>query len=416
MEETKKTNALAHRGYRIFWGGSVLSYIAQWVQQVALGYVVYDLTGSTFAIGVVLGVRAIPMFLLAPFSGVAADRYDRRVLLMGSQITLAVATAAIALGLLYGKVTTLHLGLFVILTGIAGVFERNARHSMVLDLVPREAVTSAVALNNLAFSGARMGAPGIAGLLIGAFGAAANFVLQSITYLVVLATLLMLRLPPHARGASGMSALAAMRQGLAFSWNDRNMRVLILTGVLPYFFLYPVWGVLFPAFAQDAYQVGAEGLGIMYAAVGAGGFIGGVIGAYTHRIDRLGRVQLAALVSVGVGLGGAALAPSLAIALPFLVIAGIGEVLGTVANQTLVQLGAPAALRGRVTSLMALFPAFISLGALWVGYAGDALGPRTATGVACVFAALTTIGTIVWAPTLLSMRLSELRRDPPSAT
>jgi MFS family permease len=404
-------HALAHAPYRVFWGGSLISYTAQWVQQVALGFVVYDLTGSTLALGLVLGARAVPMLLLAPFSGVAADRYDRRHLLMGSQLVLVIATLAIGIGLALGRVGTLHLGLFVVLTGIAGVFERNARHSMVLDLVPREAVTSAVALNNLAFSGARMGAPGIAGFLIAAFGAAANFFLQAAAYLVVIATIATLRLAPHPRAAQGISAMDAMRQGLRFAWRDRPMRMLLVTGVVPYFLLYPVWGVLFPAFARDAFQVGPEGLGLMYAAVGIGGFLGGMAGAWIHRLERIGRVQLGALVGIAIGLAGAALAPTLPIALPFMVLAGMGEVLYTVANQTLVQLTAPTELRGRVTSLLAVFPAFISLGAIWLGFAGEALGPRGATACAFGFAVLSLVGTLLWARPLVSMRLSEMRRQ-----
>lgn len=407
--ETRSPQALAYGPFRLFWGGALLTYTAQWVQQVALGFAVYEITGSTLAIGLVLGARAIPMFLLAPFSGVAADRYDRQMLLAMSQLSLCIATALVGIQLMRGAAGTLDLALFMVVAGIAGTFERNVRHAMVLDLVPREAVTSAIALNNIAFSGARMGAPGIAGYLIALFGTAANFFLQSVVYLVVACSLYALRLPRHPRGAASVGALEAMREGLRFSWENRTMRMLLWTGVLPYFLLYPIWSVLFPAFAKDAFQTGPEGLGLMYAAVGLGGFLGGVLGTMAHRVERIGSLQLVSLAAIGIGLVGTALAPSVAIGLPFMALSGAGEVLYTVVNQTLVQLAAPADKRGRVTSLLAVFPGFISLGGIWIGFAGDALGPRGAAWVGAGFALLIGVAILIWAPRLARLRTSDLR-------
>lgn len=409
--ETRSPQALAYGPFRLFWGGALLTYTAQWVQQVALGYAVYEITASTLAIGLVLGARAIPMFLLAPFSGVAADRYDRRMLLAMSQLSLCIATALVAIQLARGKAGTLDLALFMVVAGIAGTFERNARHAMVLDLVPREAVTSAIALNNIAFSGARMGAPGIAGYLIALFGTAANFFLQSAVYLVVACSLYLLKLPRHPRGAASKGALQAMAEGLRYSWENRTMRMLLWTGVLPYLLLYPIWSVLFPAFAKDAYRTGPEGLGLMYAAVGLGGFIGGVLGTLAHRIEHIGRLQLGSLAAIAIGLVGTAMAPTVAIGVPFMALSGAGEVLYTVINQTLVQLAAPAEKRGRVTSLLAIFPGFISLGGIWVGAAGDALGPRGGAWLGAGFAVLIGIAILVWAPRLVRLRVADLRQS-----
>ena len=400
--------ALAHRGYRIFWSGSILTFTAQWIQQVAIGWVVLDLTGSSAALGFTLALRAVPMFLLAPFSGVAADRYDRRNLLIGAQLTMAVATGVIAFALGTGRASLAHLVLFMLVVGAASVFDRNARHAIVLDLVPRELAASAVGLNTMVFSGARIAAPAIAGFLFAWLGAAANFWLQAIVYCLVTLTLLAIRLPKREPAARTSSAWGEMRAGLRFACGDPMLRLLLLTGVLPYFFLYPVWGVLFPVLARDVYHVGPQGLGVMLTTIGAGGFLGGLLGGLAGRLGRAGLIQIGALAVLGTGLAGIAFAPTMWSALPFIVLAGFGEMVHTVINTTLVQLAAPQAMRGRITSIMAIFPAFISLGALWVGNSSALIGTRTTIGIAGAFAMLGAVVLILTATRLRGLRMSDL--------
>jgi MFS family permease len=402
-------SALSHRGFRILWLGSVLSYTAQWVQQVALGWVAYELTESAALLGLIMSVRAIPMLALAPFSGVAADRYDRRYLLIFGQLIMAAATLSLAIGLVLGVVTPWHLAAFVFITGIAAVVDRNARYAILLDLVPRSDATSAVALNSIAFSGARMGAPAVAGLLLAWLGAAANFFAQGLAYLIAGASLFMIRGATRPVATERRSAWSEMMEGLRFCMRDRVTRLLLLTGVLPYFCFYPVWGVLMPVLAKDVFAVGPSGLGIMLTAIGIGGLLGGFLGSFAQRVRHTARVQLVALGLIAFGLIGVGLAPSMWWALPFAAIGGCGEVVYSVVNQTLLQLAAPAHLRGRITSIMATFPAFISLGALWLGLAISNLGAQLAVGLTGALAAFSAIALLVFAKRLRTLGVADLR-------
>ena len=388
----------------------MLSYTAQWVQQVALGWVAYELTGSAALLGLVMAVRAIPMLLLAPFSGVAADRYDRRYLLIAGQLIMAFATFALALGLAYGKVATWHLAVFMFATGIAAVVDRNARYAILLDLVPRTEAASAVALNSIAFSGSRMGAPAVAGLLLAWLGAASNFFVQGAAYLVAGVSLFAIRAAPGTPSAGDRSAWAEMLEGLRFCMRDPVTRLLLLTGVLPYFCFYPMWGVLMPVLAKDVFAVGPSGLGIMLTAIGIGGLAGGFAGSVAQRVRHTARVQIGALFLIATGLIGVASAPSMVWALPFAAIGGFGEVVYSVVNQTLLQLSAPQHLRGRVTSLMATFPAFISMGALWIGVTISVFGAQPATGIVGGLAAFTAVTLLLFAPRLRTLGVNDLRQ------
>ena len=403
-------SALAHRGFRFLWFGAVLSYLSQWIQQVALAWVGYELTGSTLVLGLILGVRAIPMLALAPFSGVAAERYDRRNLLLACQLLFGVSAAALAIALATGAATPVHLIVFVFIAGIAGVFDRNARQAIILDLVPRELAISAVSLVSVAMSVARTVAPAIAGVLIAVAGSAWNFALQAFAYMISALCLLAIKIPKRRSSIAGLSARQAMRAGLALAYRDRTLRVLLITGALPYVFVFGSWTVLFPVIVRDSFAAGPETLGFMFAAMGTGGVCGGLLGPWLARWDRIGVVQTLALLAMGLALIGIALSPNVFVALPFAFVAGLGDMLNSSTNQTLVQLATPADYRGRVTGLFAVFPAFIALGSLWSGAFGAATGAVTAMCLIGGFAVLLALGTFVFAPRLARLRMSQLRQ------
>lgn len=400
--------ALAHRGFRILWIGSIFSFTAHWTLQVALGWVAYELTASAAMLGLIFGIRALPTLALAPLSGVAADRYDRRNLLAASQSVFAAATLALGILLALGAARPWHLFAFVLLVGAAGVFERNARHAIVLDLVPRAQALNAVALNTVAFSGARVFAPAIAGALIVWVGASGNFFLQAAAYGGAAASLFLIAVPARAPRARA-GAWASLAEGLGFAWRSPAIRLLAASGVLPHFLFIPVWSTLLPVYAKDVFHTGPQGLGLMFTAVGLGGLLGGLAGASLGRVDRLALVQLAATLAFGLALLGMAAAPSLALALPCVVLAGIGEMLAITANQTLIQIAAPEAMRGRVTSLIAVFPAFISLGSIVVGLGAEALGARGITTALALAGIALCLALWIGSERLRELRVSQYR-------
>jgi MFS family permease len=382
----------------------LLSWSSQWIQQAALGWVVYEITGSGALLGAVMGARAIPMMLLAPLSGVAAERYDRRRLLQGSQALAAAISLAFGAALALGMVSTWMLFAFTVLMGSSNVLDRPARLTTAFELVAREDAVKAVALNTLGFSMMRIFGPAIAGYLIGWLGAAGSFFVQGVLYAGSAAMVLLVTFPPRRLPVPGRSALADMLEGLRFAAGDAKMRMLVLLGALPYFLLVPVWGTLFPIYAKDVFVAGPQGLGMLLTAVGIGGTLGGLAANMLARAERQALIQAAWIVVMAGAIGGVASSPSLALALAFSVIGGAAEMAHTASNMAMLQMHSPEAMRGRISSLTMLYPAMISVGAFLAGPLSDLLGVRGAS-VALAATATVAIAILYFA----SPRLREMR-------
>lgn len=366
---------LRHRDFRRLWAGTFFATAGQWIQQATLGWVVYEVTASPGLLGAVLGVRAIPMLLLAPLSGVVADRFDRRYALAGAQALMAVSCAALSVLLALDAVQAWHLFVFSMLSGVSAVFDRTLRSTLVFTSVPRAEAANAVALNSIAFSVTRAVGPSIAGFLIAAVGAASNFAIQSMLYIgVILAALSVTAPPPRPSGQARLSAWVGIKEGIRFAMTDPVARVMIVLGLVPPLLLIPCFSALMPIFAKDVFRSGPEGLGVMLSAVGVGGILGGIGAAWVTRFDRSGLLQVLALVAFAVSLFGFAVSPSIPYAVAFLVLAGIAEMVHHTIHVTTLQMCAPEHMRGRVASLLPVFPAFISVGALASGIAADVIG------------------------------------------
>ena len=211
-------SALRHPHFRRLWIGTFCSTAGQWVQSATLGWVVYDLTQSSALLGAVLSMRAIPMLLLAPVSGVVAERYDRRCALALSQLVVVFISFAIALGLALHRLQVWHLFAFTLLAGVGMVFDRTMRNTLVFGTVPRADVANAVALNSIAFSLMRTAGPAAAGFLIAWVGAAWNFTLQGLLYLCVAALAGLGNAPFHPADFTILNKrVSAARLGHAFS-------------------------------------------------------------------------------------------------------------------------------------------------------------------------------------------------------
>ena len=404
-------SALRYRDFRWLWAGTFFATGAQWIQQATLGWVVYALTGSGALLGAVLAVRAIPMLLLAPVTGIVADRLDRRHALAASQVLLGVISALLALLLALDLVRIWHFFLFSLLAGVGAAFDRTLRSTLVFTSVPRAEAAHAVALNSIAFSAMRAVGPGVAGVLIALVGAAWNFGIQAGLYVCVTASVLMVRAqPPQSRGAADLSAWQDFGEGVRFVSGDPVARMLLVLGLLPPILLIPSFGALMPLFAVDVFHTGPEGLGLLLSAVGVGGVLGGIAAAWITRYDRVGLVQTAALFAFAGSLAGFALSPSIPVAIVFLVAAGIAEMVHHTIHVTTLQMCAPERMRGRVASLLPVFPAFISVGALTSGIAADHLGAPAAVVVLAV--AATCIVALAWArsASFRRVKLSELIR------
>ena len=406
-------SALRHPHFRRLWIGTFCSTAGQWVQSVTLGWVVYDLTQSSALLGAVLSMRAIPMLLLAPVSGVVAERYDRRYALALSQLVVVFISFAIALGLALHRLQVWHLFAFTLLAGVGMVFDRTMRNTLVFGTVPRADVANAVALNSIAFSLMRTAGPAAAGFLIAWVGAAWNFTLQGLLYLCVAALAITL-VTPHEepRRAPAKSARADMLEGLRYAVTDPVARTILLLGMVPAFLLIPSLSALMPVFAVQVFKTGPEGLGLLLSSVGAGGVLGGIASVWTARIDRIGVTQLTAVLTFAGALVGFALSTSMPMAMAFLFIAGIAEMVNMSSNHTALQMSAPQALRGRVASLLPMFPAMMALGGLSTGLCADFLGPSHAVVALSVLGAMIAIVAWLRSSALRGLRLSKLVGTP----
>ena len=364
---------------------------------------VYEITGSGALLGAVMGARAIPMVLLTPVSGVAADRYDRRRLLQASQGLAAAVSLAFGAALALDIVSTWMLFAFTMLMGASNVMDRPARFTTAFELVPRELAVKAVALNTIGFSIARIIGPAAAGYLLAAFGGAGSFFLQGLLYAASAVLVLMVAFPARTQRAE-RSAFGDMVEGLRFAAADPRTRVLLLVGAVPFFLLIPVFGTLYPIYAKDEFAAGPAGLGLLLTAVGIGGTLGGFIANVLGRAERQGFIQAACIVVMAAAIVGVALSPSLPLAIAFSVIGGAAEMAHASSNMAMLQIGAPEAMRGRISSLLMLNPAFISLGALVAGPLADALGARGASLALAGTAMLATAVLYLSSPVLRTLR------------
>jgi MFS family permease len=366
--------------------------------------VVYEITGSGALLGAVMGARAIPMVLLTPVSGVAADRYDRRRLMQASQGLAAAVSLAFGAALAMEIVSTWMLFAFTMLMGASNVMDRPARFTTAFELVPRELAVKAVALNTIGFSMARVVGPMLAGYLIAAVGGAGSFFLQGVLYAASGAMVLIVAFPARSAHRVERSAFSDMAEGLRFALGDARTRVLLAVGALPFFLLIPVFGTLYPIYAKDEFAAGPAGLGLLLTAVGVGGTLGGFIANALGRAERQGFIQSAWIVVMAASIIGVALSPTLVLAILFSVIGGAAEMAHASSNMAMLQISAPEAMRGRISSLLMLNPAFISMGAFIAGPLSDVIGPRGASFALAGTAILAVTALYIASPVLRTLR------------
>lgn len=397
------------RDFRWMFSGALLSTGMQWLQSTALGWLTYHLTGSGTLVGLVLGARAIPIMLISPLSGVAADRYDRRRALALTQIFVALPAFFVSAALVLNAVAVWQLFLFTILSGITSTFDRTLRNSLVFDILPREDLSNGLALINVAFSLSRSFGPPIAGALIAYTGPAWCFAIQGLLALGVTASVLCVRPRPHrSTSLQRASAWSEMKSGLAFALRHPVIRMMLMMNALTGGLLIATFAALLPIFAADIYQVGAQGLGIMMGAAGLGSIVGSAIAASNTRVDRIGLMQTIAMVLFAASLIAFAFVPPMPVALFFLASAGAAELVLIVSASTVTQLSAPEAMRGRVTALLPLFSAFISLGSFLAGICSDLIGPSSTSMLFSGMAAAIVLTAWLCSPALRTLRLSRL--------
>lgn len=379
--------ALQHRNFRRFFIGQSISLVGTWMQQLAQGWLVLQLTDSAFWVGFVSFLNALPVLLFSLPAGAYVDRADKRRLVTACQALFLVNTALLTFLVATGTVQAWMVGAAAFVSGCISAVEIPARQSFIVDLVGKQDLTNAIALNSSAFNATRIIGPAIAGVLVARVGLVSCFAINVLTYVAVLAALRGLDPVPRLPLAPG-GAAQRLREGLRYVRGQHDVLGLIAATALLSLLAYP-YVVLLPVFARDVLRVGAEGLGIMSAAVGAGALASALgLAALAPSLNR-GRLVIAAGTSCGMFVALFAYARWFPVSVVLLAAAGFTMVLNNAATNTLLQSLVPDELRGRVMALWSLvFVGFAPLGSLQAGWLATRIGPSPAVALGGLLATL----------------------------
>jgi MFS family permease len=366
-------NSLAYRDYRFLWFGMVFGAAGQWIEQVALSWLVYEMTGSALMLGLINGVRAVPFILTSPIAGVAADRMDRKRLMVISQLFLAAAAITLSTLIATGMVQLWHLFAFTILTGVAWSFDQPVRQALLPNIVPKKDLLNAISLGSSAMHMMRFIGPAIAGLLIAAFGVSSNFLLQGVAYVGVAMMSQRLNLPPVSANGERESMFQSMAAGLRYVRFNNIVLALMVLNVFAATFYAPYMSLL-PVFAKDILGIGPEGLGFLVSAAGLGSMTSALVLASLPNFRRKGLLILCAGMGAGVCLTLFGTSSWLPLSLALLTIAaGFGNLMFSTNNACLLQI-VPDELRGRVMAIYMLDRALMPLGTMLAGAIAASLG------------------------------------------
>jgi MFS family permease len=372
--------ALRHRNFRLFITGQFTSLCGTWMQVVAQGWLVLQLTNSAFAVGLVTALGSLPILLFTLYGGVLADRVNKRRFLLLLQSLMLLNALALALLTATGLVTVHWVMGLAVFSGLLSAFEVPTRQSFLSEIVTRDDLMNAIALNSSAFNVARVVGPAIAAALIATAGLAACFFADAASYLAVIASLA--RMDPGAAPAPPTESIAlALRQGFSFvfgNWWPRALVIIIATFSVFGFSFLP----LMPVFARDVLGAGASGYGALVASIGVGAAAAAFfLAGFGHRVRR-SRLVLGSSISFGTVLLVASRAPGFWSALVLFTLTGCSMALNGIAANTMLQSEAPDHLRGRVMGFYSfLVLGLTPFGSFQAGWVAEHFGVRTAFGL-----------------------------------
>ncbi|MBI3958298.1 MAG: MFS transporter [Chloroflexi bacterium] len=397
---------LRQRNFAWFLTGTTLSNSGQWIQQVTLSWLVYELTGSGAMLGTLNLVRSLATLGLAPIAGVAIDRFPRRRLMLSTNSWLFTISLIFGFVLYFNPTLIWPLFIFSFLGGMAGAVDIPLRQTVVFALVPRSHAPAAVALVQTGWAVMRSIGPALGGFLILWVGPEGNFFVQAGAYALVALTILKLNFPPERSTLMPGGTRGNLIEGLRYVVKEPTTRAFVLMGwVLP-LFIIPTFSALPPIYAKDVFGGGPETLGALLSAVGIGGIAGGFVTASLGSVERRGVIQLVSLLLLSFSLIGFALSAQLWVALLCLAASGFFEMIYLTTNQTLLQLSIPDELRGRVTGVVSLNMGLMPIGALFAGVGADLFGPQVITLILSGSAALIAVAVYFFSPVIREYRLS----------
>jgi MFS family permease len=370
-------SSLRSRNYRLYFIGQGVSLIGTWMQNIALSWLVYRLTGSVFLLGLIGFTSQIPTFILTPFTGVLTDRYNRLKIMTAAQVFFMLQALAMTLLVLLNLVEVWHIIVLSTVFGIISAFDAPARQSLVIDLIddPKN-LGNAIALNSALFNGARLIGPAIAGVTIAAVGEGICFLLNTISFFAVIIALLWIKIPAKQAMVQNTKFKKSFTEGLLYTFQSVPLRTLIIMLAILSLFGFPFM-VLLPAYAKEILHGSSDTLGFLMSAMGAGALMAAIYMASRKSVLGLGRI-----ISVNTGILGLAVVLSsfsetIAVSLIALFFGGLSMILLLASINTMIQTMADEDKRGRVMSFYAMaLMGTTPIGNLLAGSVASGIGIR----------------------------------------
>jgi len=384
--------SLRYRNYRLFFTGQSISLIGTWMQRIAMPWLVYHMTGSALLLGVVGFAGQIPSFLLSPVAGVLTDRWSRYRVLLVTQILSLVQAGVLAWLSLSGGIKIWEIIVLSVILGCINAFDVPSRQSFVIDMVEKkEDLGNAIALNSLMFNGARLIGPSIAGIMLASTSEGICFLLNAISYIFVIISLLMMRLNPKTVQRKEERILLELRKGFRYAFGFAPIKhLLILLSISS--LMGMSYSVLMPVFAKEILHGGSHTYGFLMGAAGFGALMGALFLASRKSVLKLGRIVPASTIVFGAGLLALSFSRIFPLSLILMIFIGLGMMMQTAASNTILQTITDDDKRGRVMSfysmaIMGTAP-FGSLIAGWLAKVIGTPGTIFAGGISCIIGAL----------------------------
>ena len=366
-------SSLKVRNFRLYWFGTLISLMGTWIQIVAQSWLVFQLTNSAFLLGVVGFLGSIPVFFLSLFAGVLADRMNKRIILIATQVAFMVLAFVLAILTDIKLITPAQIMFLAVLNGIVMAFDAPTRQAVVVELVGKNHLFNAIALNSVAFNSSRVIGPALCGILVASIGIAGCFYVNGISFLGVIIALLLIRInniPNHKNN----TAFKDLKEGLQCIKNNRAILILVsMVGVVSLFGIS--YAILMPIFAEQILGVGIKGLGVLMSSSGIGAFIAALILAQLGDVKYKGRFIITSSIIFSLSLVLLSLSRSYIFSLFTLLLIGGSSVMAVALINTLLQTMVKDEFRGRVMSaFMLTFAGIMPFGNLIAGSLAHSLG------------------------------------------
>ena len=387
--------SLKHADFRLLWFTSLVNAGSNWLQQVTLGWLAYDISGSALLAAFTFGVRSLPQLIVGPIGGVLGDRFDRKRGVQVNSAYMAILASGFAALLIFGQVQPWHILVFSLLQGLMQSLVQPTRQALVSNTVPPEDLMNAISLNSFAQTTMRLIGPAIAGALIALSGPALNFTIQSIAYIVTFLMLIPMKTPytSSARRRREVSMRESFTEGLRYVVKQPTILGLMALAVVPTLFTTPVNLGLLPVIASDRLHIDSDGLGLLYSAQGMGAVIGTFTLATFSSFRRRGLAVSAAAVCLSITITLYSQVTVFLIALPLVAIGTCSYMTYSTMAQTIIQSITPDEYRGRVMGLFMINNGLTPFGTLIFGAIAELYGVQSAIIVAgsCAILSVTII-------------------------